>query len=367
MIPMKNVSILVVEDDATMRNAVLRILREDAGIDAVEWAENGLAGWRKLQGKPFDLVLLDWVMPVMDGYNFLKTVRQNPKRYNTKIIMATSKKKMEDIADALQAGVTSYIIKPYKKDALIGKIELVINTPKISPKETECLDMAGECLAAADYDGALAHFSKALDVVPANPYTQYLMVETYMRKLEYDKAYQALSGMFKYDLPKKLLRSSSSIMVRLGDNDYEKGHFSRSAIKYNEAVTADPKRAEAHLGLAAVETQMGNHEAADRHMEQADKLALDVGADDINMLNNIAIRYRRSGHPRKAINALTASMHLVKGNTHLLYNLGRAYIDMEDIQKAADCFRNALKLSPGFKEAQIMLDVLSGKSTTGPD
>lgn len=367
MKPIKNIDILVVEDDTTMRNVVMRILREEAGIEVIEWAENGLVGWRKLQGKPYDLVLVDWVMPLMDGYNFIKTVRQSPKRYNTKIIMTTSKNRMEDIADALQAGVTSYIIKPYKKDSLIGKLELVHGTQKISPKETECLDMARKCLDDGDYDGALAHFSKALDVVPANPFTRYMLVETYMKKLEYGKAYQVLSDMLKCDLPHKLLKSSGSVMVELGDDDYEKGRLSDSAVKYNEAITADPKQAEAHIGLAAVETKMGNNEAASKHMQRADQLMLDIGVDDIKMLNNIAIRYRRSGNPRKAINTLTASMHLVRENAFLLYNLGRAYIDVDDFHNAGECFKNALKLEPGFKEAQIMLDVLLGKSTTMPD
>ena len=83
------ISALVIDDDQTMRNAMASLLRSETGIQDVATAGNGLQGWKALAEKPFDIVLVDWMMPVMDGYNFVKTVRRDANRHKTKIIMIT--------------------------------------------------------------------------------------------------------------------------------------------------------------------------------------------------------------------------------------------------------------------------------------
>jgi len=74
--------------------------------------------------KPPDIVLLDWEMPVMSGIEALPTLRA--KLPNTIIIMATSKNAISDIVSALEKGASDYIMKPFTKDILIGKIEQLL-------------------------------------------------------------------------------------------------------------------------------------------------------------------------------------------------------------------------------------------------
>lgn len=353
-------SALVIDDDQTMRNAMASLLRSEVGIQNVAIAGNGLQGWKALTEKPFDIVLVDWMMPVMDGYNFVKTVRRDAKRHKTKIIMITSKKGVDDVSDAMNVGITSYIIKPFNKATFVRKIQYVLDYSGISPKELEYLDEADKFLVKEDYGKALNYFSKALDVIPANADVKLKLATTLMKKLEYDKAYAVFSEMMKGEIPREILKASSAAMVKLGDIDFSKDMFTESAEKYREAVTADPSQIEGHVGLGEVDLKLGNMESAKNHFEKAETLLLDVGEDDITICNNIAIRHRRAGRPKDAVKVLENSLQRAQGNPYLLYNLGRAYLDLDQMDMAAVCFRDALKIDPGMKDAKRMLMLITG-------
>lgn len=356
----QKMSVLVIDDDQTMRNAIVGILAGGAGTREVVCAENGLKGWRALEERPFDVVLVDWMMPIMDGYNFVKTVRRDPRRYKTKIIMVTSKKAVHDVSDAMNVGITSYIIKPFEKDILIKKIEHVIASPRISPKCSEHQDEADRLFAMEEYGKALNSYSKALDVVPACAEIKLKLVTALLKKFEYDKAYIALSEMMKNGLPAEHVRASSSLMVKLGNIDFEGGKYKESTVKYREAVTADPGQIEGYVGLGDAEQKLGNKEAAKTHYEKADSLLLDIGDDDITMLNNIAIRHRRSGRARDAVKILENALKQTRQNPYILYNLGRAYLDLQQPEYAEACFKDAIKLSPDMEEAKEMLRAITG-------
>ncbi len=337
------------------------ILRSEIGIQDIGTAGNGLQGWKTLVDKPFDLVLVDWMMPVMDGYNFVKTVRQDARRYKTKIIMITSKKAVNDVSDAMNVGITSYIIKPFDKETFVRKIQFILASPKISPKESEYVDEADVFLALEEYGKAVNGYSKALDVVPADAEVKLKLASTLMKKYEYDQAYAVYSEMMKGELSHEILRASSSAMVKLGDIDFAKDMFKESAEKYHEAVTADPSQIEGYMGLGEVDLKLGDTESAKKHFEKADLMLLDVGQDDIMVLNNMAIRHRKAGRATDAVRVLENSLKRAQGNPYILYNLGRAYMDLDQLELAEACFRDALRLDPTLAEARTMLQAITGK------
>ena len=114
--------VLTVDDALTVRTMVRNIL-EEAGFE-VEEAENGSAALEKIKtDNKFDVVLLDWEMPQMDGYTFLTQVRKNNLMPNTKIIMLTSFNKMTNILEAMDAGADEYIMKPFTPEIVLEKIQ----------------------------------------------------------------------------------------------------------------------------------------------------------------------------------------------------------------------------------------------------
>jgi len=122
--------ILLVDDSRTMRNIFKRVI---VGINAAETAEAG-DGVEALQvieqSGPFDLMLLDWNMPNMDGITLLKTVRE--KKIFTPVIMVTTEAEKSRIIEAIKAGANNYMVKPFTPDALKGKIEETLKKAKAS-------------------------------------------------------------------------------------------------------------------------------------------------------------------------------------------------------------------------------------------
>ena len=115
-------------DDALIVRTMLRNILEQESYD-VEEAENGVIALEKLKaGNQYDIILLDWEMPEMNGYEFLQAYVAENLKGNTKVIMLTSLTKMSNILKAIDAGADDYIMKPFTPDIILEKIESVTST-----------------------------------------------------------------------------------------------------------------------------------------------------------------------------------------------------------------------------------------------
>ncbi len=114
---------LVVDDSKSIRSIIGRILAE-CGIESVA-ADNGETGLAALEASEVDFVLVDWNMPVMDGFTFLKTVRADPKYDALQIIMCTTETEVSQMMAALEAGANEYVTKPFTKDVILAKLGLL--------------------------------------------------------------------------------------------------------------------------------------------------------------------------------------------------------------------------------------------------
>jgi two-component system chemotaxis response regulator CheY len=116
--------ILVVDDYNTMVRIIRNLLRQ-LGFQDVDDAADGSAALSKMEGKKYGLVISDWNMEPMTGYELLKQVRANPQLSETPFIMITAESKTENVVAAKQAGANNYIIKPFNAETLRHKIEAV--------------------------------------------------------------------------------------------------------------------------------------------------------------------------------------------------------------------------------------------------
>lgn len=122
---------LVVDDSRSMRTIVSRIL-EGLGVDDVLEAENGQAAIDMLQqGDVPDIALVDWHMPVMNGYEFVCAARARADWRHMTIMMVTTENEHGQIVKALAAGAREYLIKPFTPDALVDKLSLLGLNPMV--------------------------------------------------------------------------------------------------------------------------------------------------------------------------------------------------------------------------------------------
>jgi two-component system chemotaxis response regulator CheY len=118
---------LVVDDSATMRRIVVNALKS-IGYENVVEAGDGSDALGKCDPS-IELVITDWNMPVMGGLEFVKALRANPQHGKTPILMVTTRSVKEDIMQAVEAGVSSYILKPFTPQVLKEKIDQILSLP----------------------------------------------------------------------------------------------------------------------------------------------------------------------------------------------------------------------------------------------
>ncbi len=114
---------LIVDDSSVIRKVARRILE---GLDfQISEAENGEEAIEMCRRQLPEAILLDWNMPKMDGYDFLRVLRRLPGGDKPKVVFCTTENDVAHIARALHAGANEYIMKPFDKDIVEAKFQEV--------------------------------------------------------------------------------------------------------------------------------------------------------------------------------------------------------------------------------------------------
>lgn len=119
-----NAPVLVVDDYSTMIRIIRNLLKQ-IGYEDVDDASDGAAALEKMRQRRYGLVISDWNMEPMTGFELLKEVRADEALRMVKFIMVTAESKTENVIAAKKAGVDNYIVKPFNAQTLKSKIEAV--------------------------------------------------------------------------------------------------------------------------------------------------------------------------------------------------------------------------------------------------
>ena len=123
-----NVKILVVDDEPS----IVQTLQDRLEMNeyTVFTAYDGKEGLKKAQEEKPDIILLDVIMPNMDGHEMLEVLRKQPDCDGISVIMLTARSQTQDIARANACGIDDYIVKPFDLSELLEKIETVLESRK---------------------------------------------------------------------------------------------------------------------------------------------------------------------------------------------------------------------------------------------
>jgi len=121
------IPVLIVDDQQPMRRTIADIMRS-LGFSKLAYAEDGLMAWDKLNQEEFGVVLLDWSMPRMTGIELLKKIRQSEEKFATiPVLMITAEADQAHVVEAIQSGVTNYIVKPFTPATLDKKLREILD------------------------------------------------------------------------------------------------------------------------------------------------------------------------------------------------------------------------------------------------
>ena len=116
--------ILIVDDFATMRRIVRNVLKQ-IGFTNMAEAENGKAALKVLKKENIDLILCDWNMPEMPGIELLKAIKSDDELKSIPFVMVTAEAQKDNIIEAVKAGVSSYIVKPFTAETVTEKLNAI--------------------------------------------------------------------------------------------------------------------------------------------------------------------------------------------------------------------------------------------------
>ena len=122
-----NMKVLVVDDFATMRRIVKNVLKQIGFTHIVE-ADDGTTALSVLKENRVDLIISDWNMPKMTGLDFLKRVRGDESTKDIPFVMVTAEAQKDNVLQAVQAGVSNYIVKPFTADTVKEKLAKVFDS-----------------------------------------------------------------------------------------------------------------------------------------------------------------------------------------------------------------------------------------------
>ncbi len=120
-----SIRVLVVDDFATMRRILKNILKQLDFKNLVE-ADDGTTAWEVLEEQQIDLIISDWNMPKMSGIDLLKKVRASDKYKTTPFLMVTAEAQKQNVIEAVQAGVSNYVVKPFTAEAIFEKLDKIL-------------------------------------------------------------------------------------------------------------------------------------------------------------------------------------------------------------------------------------------------
>jgi two-component system, chemotaxis family, chemotaxis protein CheY len=126
-----SVAVLVVDDSSTMIAIVQNLLRH-IGFKDIDASEDAAAALTKMRSKRYGLVISDWNMAPMSGYDFLREVRSDAALKRTPFIVVTGEAKTEHVIAAKKAGVNNYIVKPFNAITLRNKIETALTARTVA-------------------------------------------------------------------------------------------------------------------------------------------------------------------------------------------------------------------------------------------
>jgi two-component system chemotaxis response regulator CheY len=124
--------ILIVDDYNTMIRIIRNLLRQ-LGFEQIDEANDGTSALAKMRSRQYGLVISDWNMEPMTGFDLLQVVRNDPELSGTPFIMVTAESKTQNVIAAKKAGVSNYIVKPFNAQTLKSKIDAVFGAKLLPP------------------------------------------------------------------------------------------------------------------------------------------------------------------------------------------------------------------------------------------
>jgi CheY-like chemotaxis protein len=198
----ENKSIILVVDDTEQNLSVLGNVLMETGYEVIP-ASSGKEALESISEMPPDLILLDIMMPEMDGYEVCKILKADEKTREIPIIFLTAKIETEDIVKAFNMGAVDYVTKPFRKEELLARVKTHLELQRSLKAEQDLVKMKDKLFSIIGHDlkGPIGTFMMMLETVTddANQYTVETIMD-YLNKMKTvaKSTYQLLDNLLSW-------------------------------------------------------------------------------------------------------------------------------------------------------------------------
>lgn len=317
------VAILSKSEDNLRRD---RVSLKDFKPKTVFAFTSGADALQTLDTESVDLILCDSELTDMDGCKFIRILRQKHLHRSTPVVMITVEAKKNAVLDAIAAGCTGYVLRPYSPETFNRHMVMAKQVSRFSEIEEEQLATARELVEQGSFDEAIEEFEEILT-----------------------------------------LQDEAQKFYDMGCDYLFQQKYGKAIIAFNKAIKLNDLFAEAYQGLAEAYKGKGNPDkvknclqrAAEIHaqfdrMEEAKSLFIEVlkyDSEAPNPYNTLGVKLRRAGDYPGAIHAYRRAIEISPTDENVFFNLSKAVYYMGDKKQAVDKLTTALSMNSDFPEA----------------
>lgn len=294
---------------------------------SVKAFNNGAEALEYLDAEAADLVICDTALADMHGCKFLRILRQKHNHRDTPVVMVTLEAKKNAVLDAIAAGCTGYIIRPYSPETFTRHLMLAKQVQRFSEIEVEQLREAQNMVEQGSFDEAIEEFEEIIS-----------------------------------------LKDEAQRYYDMGCDFLLQEKYGKAIIAFNKAIKINNLFAEAYQGLAKAYKAKGDARACQSNLEKAaeiyaqhdrleeakhlfiETLKLDHAAP--NPYNTLGVKLRRKGDYPSAIHNYLRAIELSPNDENIYFNLSKAYFFMEEKDNARKSLVKALSINDNFPEAR---------------
>ncbi len=376
-------AILIVDDELSMRITLNNMLSR-MGFKNVTIAENGKKAFEIVQARKIDVIITDINMPIMNGIELFKTIKDNKKYQDIKFIFVTAEATRQIVARAAEDGGDAYIIKPFIMATVEEKL-LKILEKKYRPNQLENMmkDFDG-LLTKKDYEGAekvLLDIKEAVgDTVKVlfnfgrlsylkgdiNKAIEYYK-EAINRNPMFVKAYNAIGEAYEnlgdiqnairyYEIAHEISPANTERLITLSKLLHKSGDSEKAASLLKDAASdlrGDVSTSEHLLG----EIYLSNNEN-EKALETLLK-AYRKNSSDVTIMKSIAEAYRKLGKAEHALDIYHKILDISPENSEVYYEMGKTFLEMGQKNKAIENIKKAWELNPFSQQITADLRALA--------
>ncbi len=340
--------ILVVDDNLAMRK-MLESMLTSLGYQDICSAIDGEGGWEKIVEGDIDIVISDYVMPRLDGLQFLHRIRSSKEFFDLPFIMITGADNWGDFINTVQAEVDNYLIKPVSADRLEEVLNQIHYQQKSTSPYLKAIHAGKHCYILKERAKAFKHFllAQAIEPTLAKPYY-------YLGQISKENGRSADAAKFF----KKCLEIESNYInaiVGLAEIYSQENDYPQMITYLHRAVEVAPKNIDLYLDLARASYMLGDLVNTRKFLKKSSKIA----KSNREYVAKVVDAYVESGMFDEADYLFGTKMPDDDNETVIFWNrLGLKAKEFGNFQKSKYFYLSALKLRPQAKEVNLNIAIL---------